>query len=238
MLSGRPSSSTTFSSGPSSLLADLIALLRPLSSRLFLTLDARIHPLPKGASLKHSERMARELEVATRHNSMMGKFEAWAVSTFGKSAGVAGTESSGGAAGERTCKYANCFDHEGSVIHSASATAKWVFVRCSEGCASSFHQACWHVVEAEIEPDDESTPAEEAAQGPRCVHSKERKCKGRLVRVDLKQNGKVSADPIRPPGKSSVAYESFCFSLCFRAGVESFARALRRGGNRGRRRRG
>lgn len=193
MLSSRPASSTTFSSSPASLIADVVAMLRPLNSRLFLTMDAKINPLPKGASLKLSERMARELEVATRHKNMMHRFEAWAAATFGKSggAGSSGAESAG-AAGERTCKYSSCFDHEGPVIHSASPTIKWVFVRCNEGCASSFHQQCWHVVEADIEPDDETTTPEEAAVGPRCVHSRERKCKGRIVRVDLKQNGKVS----------------------------------------------
>ena len=177
--------------------------------------------------------MARELEVATRHNQLMTKFEAWAAATFGGKDGKPGSEAAA-TAGERLCKYPHCFDHGGPTIHSASPSVKWVYVRCSDGCASSFHQACWHVVEADIEPDDAATAPEEAAVGPRCVHSRDRKCKGRIVRVDLKQNGKVNSSALASVTTRLPTHISRSLLHCPRVlpclylGVESSSRALRR----------
>lgn len=181
------------------------ALIGSSSSLFFIFVHERIQPPVKrvgsGAAGK-AARVARDLEIGAKHKSVLSKWESWAHATFvggGGGGGDSGGGGGGGASGRiRRCKYASCLDREGDVI---PPTSKFVHVRCSEGCASSYHPACYHTAAAEAEADAEALAAkdgkdrraEEEEEGAPCLHAAavDRGCRGFLVRVELRQSGKV-----------------------------------------------
>jgi len=205
--SGAGTAALVVSSSPSleATLADFRPLIASSSSRLYATVFELLRPSVKltgSAGSGAVGRVQRELEQATRHKTVLARFDAtWAAAALasgGKSkhkgaasaAAASDSSSSGDGTATRTCKLfgaSNCLEHDRAIAPSS----KFVFVRCSAGHASSFHQNCWAEAEALAEVDAEAEDGGD--EHKRCVHASTNKCKERIVTADLKQQGKLLA---------------------------------------------
>jgi hypothetical protein len=207
--------------GPASLFALVFELTRPSAK------------LTGSAGSGHAGRVQREMEIAGRHKTVLAKFDAtWGAMVLAQSGGgkggrykayggasgsasatFAAAEPSGGAnEGDclRTCKLfgadgLECLERDRSI----GPTSKFVFVRCSAGCKSSFHQPCFQtaITAAEAaaaeEQQQERAEDKENADWKPCVHAAENKCAGHIESADLKQQGKVSDTALYIPARKN-----------------------------------
>jgi chemotaxis protein histidine kinase CheA len=124
------------------------------------------------------------LEVAARQNQAHAKLETWVQTHFLSKSEK--TQKHGGAEAVQesvyhTCKYRDC--SEASGVDILGDSTKYVSVRCSGGCATVYHTACWHRIETDFVENEE--------KGIACTREDERQCGGGIIKAVLKQNGKV-----------------------------------------------
>lgn len=172
------------------------ALTTAESSRIYLTLhELALVRGTKGMGLLNNGQVARIInssEIAAKQHAAQTKVHEWLELTYTKSSSkhqfaIGAAESSESSQRHRTCKYADCSDPHGIDI---DPSAKYVCVRCSHGCSSTYHPQCYQAIEAELTENDD---------GIACTRREDRQCEGSICKATLKQQGKVR------PGRSEVA---------------------------------
>jgi len=150
------------------------------------------------------------------------KFDSWAAQTFAMRSGKYNKNSSyggGGAAGVaasssaaaastasvstetfdsltqkmRTCKLKLCLERD------IASSSKYVVVRCSSGCISSMHPACFHIASSEAQQQKASVDktnhpsADETANKDSipCPRAQDKSCKGAIIKALMKQQHKI-----------------------------------------------
>ena len=164
-------------------LADFQTLLQ-MTNKPFAALYETIQPktLP---SLSHGTRISINVDMTAKSNSTLLKLESWVMQTFPMKSGkeAFATAAADGDAKHYLCRYSACFSRDGMDILPGT---KYVTVRCSEGCASTYHLDCYHDMENSF-----VAISEDGGGGIACTRREDRKCDGWIGAAILKQDGKV-----------------------------------------------